>query len=141
VSSTIIHCCSYRCNKWTGMSDPAHTNPLCFRCVNTHATPVLPKAKTCIRLAHPRSPHARRYTIFINIAVQGSSDQAWHIAQGPLSLVFGVLLGAAVALGCAATRVWNNRYKRIIVLFVSGAPASCCGRAFSMAMSAVGADS
>jgi hypothetical protein len=61
-----------------------------------------------------------RYTIFINIAVQGSSDQAWHIAQGPLSLVFGVMLGAAAALGCAATRVWKNRYKRIIVVFVVG---------------------
>ena len=89
----------------------------------------------------PLQPRCR-YTIFINIAVQGSSDQAWHIAQGPLSLVFGVALGAAAALGCAATRVWNNRCKRIVVVFVLGRVATwhqsihsvlrpSCGSAFS----------
>lgn len=61
-----------------------------------------------------------RYTIFINIAVQGSSNQAWHIAQGPLSVVFGFGLGSIAAFCCSATRLWNNKYKRVFALVFSG---------------------
>ena len=32
------------------------------------------------------------YTVFISIAVQGSSDKGWHIARGPLSVVVGIAL-------------------------------------------------
>ena len=64
--------------------------------------------------------HACRYTIFINIAVQGSSNKAWHIAQGPLSVVFGFGLGAIAAFCCSATRLWNNKYKRVLALVISG---------------------
>jgi NhaP-type Na+/H+ or K+/H+ antiporter len=59
------------------------------------------------------------YTIFINIAVQGSSNNAWHIAQGPLSVVFGFGLGAIAAFCCSATRLWNNKYKRVLALVIS----------------------
>ena len=52
--------------------------------------------------------------------MQGSSNQAWHIAQGPLSVVFGFGLGAIAALCCAATRLWNNKYKRVFALVISG---------------------
>lgn len=56
------------------------------------------------------------YTIFINIAVQGQSNQGWHIARGPLSVVFGIGLGCIAALFCSATKLWNNNYKRTAVL-------------------------
>lgn len=59
------------------------------------------------------------YTIFINIAVQGQSNKAWHIAQGPLSVVFGFMLGCVAALACSATRLWNNKYKRVAMLVFS----------------------
>jgi peptidoglycan/LPS O-acetylase OafA/YrhL len=69
--------------------------------------------------------HACRYTIFINIAVQGSSNKAWHIAQGPLSVVFGFGLGAIAAFCCSATRLWNNKYKRVLALVISGGCLPC----------------
>lgn len=61
------------------------------------------------------------YTIFINIAVQGQSNQGWHIARGPLSVVFGIGLGCIAALFCSATKLWNNNYKRTAVLVLCGA--------------------
>jgi hypothetical protein len=70
--------------------------------------------------------HACRYTIFINIAVQGSSNNAWHIAQGPLSVVFGFGLGAIAAFCCSATRLWNNKYKRVLALVISGGVPGTC---------------
>ena len=60
------------------------------------------------------------YTIFINIAVQGQGNQAWHIARGPLSVLFGVLLGLAATLFCSATVLWNTAYKRTAVLVIVG---------------------
>ena len=62
-----------------------------------------------------------RYTIFINIAVSGRSNKAWHISQGPLSVVFGFMLGGFAALVCSATRLWNNKYKRVLALVIAGA--------------------
>lgn len=59
------------------------------------------------------------YTIFINIAVQGDTNKGWHIAQGPLSVVFGVLLGLIAALLCSITLLWNNVWKRVGVLIIS----------------------
>jgi hypothetical protein len=73
-----------------------------------------------VQIFSPPCLHACRYTIFINIAVQGSSNKAWHIAQGPLSVVFGFGLGAIAAFCCSATRLWNNKYKRVIALVFSG---------------------
>ena len=61
------------------------------------------------------------YTIFINIAVQGSGNKGWHIARGPLSVVFGVLLGMAAAVVCSFTKLWNTNYKRSFMLVASGA--------------------
>lgn len=59
------------------------------------------------------------YTIFINIAVQGDSNKGWHIARGPLSVVFGMLLGLGAALLCSITLLWNNVWKRVGVLIIS----------------------
>jgi Kef-type K+ transport system membrane component KefB len=61
------------------------------------------------------------YTIFINIAVQGSGNKGWHIARGPLSVVFGILLGMAAAVICSFTKLWNTNYKRSFMLVASGA--------------------
>lgn len=57
--------------------------------------------------------------------MQGSSNKAWHIAQGPLSVVFGVLLGMVAALSCSATRLWNNKYKLILAVVISGGWSPC----------------
>ena len=63
-------------------------------------------------------------------AMQGSTNKGWHIAQGPLSVVFGILLGFVASFVCACTLLWNNKYKRIMVLVVSGEagrrPPACC---------------
>lgn len=85
------------------------------QCVNTckASTCCMRRSRVCVFLNC-------RYTIFINIAVQGSSNKAWHIAQGPLSVVFGFMLGAVAALACSATRLWNNKYKRVLALVIAG---------------------
>ena len=57
--------------------------------------------------------------------MQGSSNKAWHIAQGPLSVVFGFGLGAIAAFCCSATRLWNNKYKRVLALVISGGRLAC----------------
>jgi hypothetical protein len=76
------------------------------------------------------------YTIFISIALAGESNKAWHIAQGPLSVVLGAALGAAAALLCSATKLWSNRYKRTAIVFFSGAPP--CGQRLLQAWQATG---
>lgn len=53
-------------------------------------------------------------------ATQGSDNKAWRIAQGPLSVIFGILLGFVASFACSCTVLWNNKYKRIIMLIVSG---------------------
>lgn len=54
------------------------------------------------------------------MSVQGDSNKAWHIAQGPLSVVFGMLLGLVAALLCSVTKLWNNVWKRVSVLVITG---------------------
>lgn len=39
-------------------------------------------------------------------------------------MVFGFMLGAVAALACSATRLWNNKYKRVAALVISGGQAA-----------------
>eukprot|EP00882_Tetradesmus_deserticola_P034074 GHRQ01038981.1.p1 GENE.GHRQ01038981.1~~GHRQ01038981.1.p1 ORF type:complete len:499 (+),score=175.50 GHRQ01038981.1:208-1704(+) len=57
------------------------------------------------------------FSIFVNIAIATGDSAAWQIASGPLQVLFGIAGGviAGVALGC--TRVFNNKYKRLIGIY------------------------
>ncbi|KAK9810538.1 hypothetical protein WJX72_012364 [[Myrmecia] bisecta] len=58
------------------------------------------------------------YTLFINLAVQSTSNQAWSILHGPLSVIFGIIAGIICAVVCSFTKLWNNRYKRTSVVLL-----------------------
>eukprot|EP00884_Botryococcus_braunii_P019565 jgi/Botrbrau1/6292/Bobra.0339s0003.1 len=60
------------------------------------------------------------YAIFISMGVTSSNgNMAWSIASGPLNVVFGLAVGAAGALFCSATRIWNSRFKRTFVVIMT----------------------
>ncbi len=61
------------------------------------------------------------YTLFINLAVRSSSGTAWSVAHGPLSLLFGVLAGLLAGLLCSITKLWDNSFKRTLVVFFTSA--------------------
>lgn len=56
--------------------------------------------------------------------MQGEGNQAWHIARGPLSVVFGIGLGCVAAVFCSFTKLWNTNIKRTAVLVLSGETCS-----------------
>ena len=62
------------------------------------------------------------YTLFINLAVRGGGNTTWNVMHGPLSLLFGVLVGCAAGGLCAVTKLWNNSVKRSAVLLITCAP-------------------
>ena len=53
--------------------------------------------------------------------LQGSGNKGWHIARGPLSVIFGIGLGIIAAVFCSFTKLWNTSYKRSFILVASGA--------------------
>ena len=59
------------------------------------------------------------YTIFIDIAVTQPGNKGWAIAHDPLSVIFGILAGIVAAYCCAATKLWNNKFKRTAVVLLS----------------------
>ena len=65
------------------------------------------------------------YTLFINLAVRGGGNTTWNVMHGPLSLLFGVLVGCAAGGLCAVTKLWNNSVKRSAVLLITCAPSRC----------------
>ena len=59
------------------------------------------------------------YTIFISRAVyETDSILAYSIPAGPLNVVFGLLLGAAGAAVCSATKLWDSAAKRTLVVLL-----------------------
>eukprot|EP00775_Hariotina_reticulata_P012218 gene12218-12356_t len=60
------------------------------------------------------------FSIFISIAIATGDNAAWQIASGPLQVVFGMAGGiiAGFVLGC--TKLFNNKYKRLIGVYGSG---------------------
>ena len=61
------------------------------------------------------------YTLFINLAVRGGGSTAWSVAHGPLSLLFGVLAGLVAGFLCSITKLWDNSFKRTLVVFFTSA--------------------
>lgn len=57
------------------------------------------------------------FSIFINVAIATGDNAAWLIASGPLQVIFGILGGiiAGFVLGC--TKLFNNKYKRLIGIY------------------------
>ncbi|WIA18744.1 hypothetical protein OEZ85_003434 [Tetradesmus obliquus] len=57
------------------------------------------------------------FSIFVNIAIATGENAAWQIASGPLQVLFGMGGGiiAGAVLGC--TRIFNNKYKRLIGIY------------------------
>jgi hypothetical protein len=61
------------------------------------------------------------YTIFISVAVSSGGNRTWKALHGPLSVIFGILLGVVAAVICSFTKLWDNYYKRTaVVLFTGG---------------------
>lgn len=66
------------------------------------------------------------FSIFSNVAIGGSSksDTAWQIASGPLQVLFGLIGGYLAGLILGATRLWDNKYKRLVGIYGSGEPGA-----------------
>lgn len=63
------------------------------------------------------------YTLFINLAVREGGNPTWSVMHGPLSLVFGLLAGVLAGFMCSITKLWDNSFKRTLVMFfTSGWP-------------------
>lgn len=60
------------------------------------------------------------FSIFFNIAAGSGSNAAWQIASGPLQVIFGILGGALAGVVLGATKIFNNKYKRLIGIYGSG---------------------
>ena len=61
------------------------------------------------------------YTLFINLAVRGGGNPTWSVMHGPLSLIFGVLAGILAGFMCSITKLWDNSFKRTLVMFFTSA--------------------
>ena len=61
------------------------------------------------------------YTLFINLAVREGGNTTWSVMHGPLSLVFGLLAGVLAGFMCSITKLWDNSFKRTLVMFFSSA--------------------
>ncbi|CAL5227266.1 g10197 [Coccomyxa viridis] len=59
------------------------------------------------------------YTLFINLAVREGGNTTWSVMHGPLSLVFGLLAGVLAGFMCSITKLWDNSFKRTLVMFFS----------------------
>ena len=59
------------------------------------------------------------YTLFINLAVRQGGNTTWSVMHGPLSLVFGVIAGLISGFICSITKLWDNSFKRTLVMFFS----------------------
>eukprot|EP00879_Flechtneria_rotunda_P028933 GHRR01031174.1.p1 GENE.GHRR01031174.1~~GHRR01031174.1.p1 ORF type:complete len:613 (+),score=115.99 GHRR01031174.1:727-2565(+) len=57
------------------------------------------------------------FSIFINVAIATGENAAWQIASGPLQVVFGMIGGIIAGTVLGATRIFNNRYKRLIGIY------------------------
>jgi hypothetical protein len=64
------------------------------------------------------------FSIFSNVAIGGASsgDTAWQIASGPLQVLFGLAGGYLAGLILGATRLFDNKYKRLVGIYGSGGP-------------------
>ncbi|CAK0757076.1 hypothetical protein CVIRNUC_002510 [Coccomyxa viridis] len=57
------------------------------------------------------------YTLFINLAVRSGGSPVWSVMHGPLSLLFGVLAGILAGFMCSITKLWDNSFKRTLIMF------------------------
>ena len=62
------------------------------------------------------------YTLFINLAVRSGGSPVWSVMHGPLSLLFGVLAGILAGVMCSITKLWDNSFKRTLIMFFTSAP-------------------
>ena len=65
------------------------------------------------------------YTLFINLAVRSGGSPVWSVMHGPLSLLFGVLAGILAGFMCSITKLWDNSFKRTLIMFFTSAPPHC----------------
>ena len=65
------------------------------------------------------------YTLFINLAVRSGGSPVWSVMHGPLSLLFGVLAGILAGVMCSITKLWDNSFKRTLIMFFTSAPHTC----------------
>ena len=61
------------------------------------------------------------YTLFINLAVREGGNPTWSVMHGPLSVLFGLLAGVLAGFMCSITKLWDNSFKRTLVMFFSSA--------------------
>ena len=66
------------------------------------------------------------YTLFINLAVRSGGSPVWSVMHGPLSLLFGVLAGILAGVMCSITKLWDNSFKRTLIMFFTSAPPTLC---------------
>lgn len=64
------------------------------------------------------------YTLFINLAVRSGGNTTWSVMHGPLSLIFGVIAGVIAGFMCSITKLWDNSFKRTLVMFFTSASHS-----------------
>eukprot|EP00878_Enallax_costatus_P024159 GHUV01025756.1.p1 GENE.GHUV01025756.1~~GHUV01025756.1.p1 ORF type:complete len:597 (+),score=94.95 GHUV01025756.1:384-2174(+) len=57
------------------------------------------------------------FSIFINVAIAAGDNAAWMIASGPLQVIFGILGGIIAGAVLGSTKLFNNRFKRLLGIY------------------------